>query len=147
MVIRPAAPEDIPAIVELERQGFDEPLSPGLVRVFLDLAGPGCLVACRPEVVGYGLAAAAMERDTVWILALVVREELRNRGIGVRIGEALFSSLLQRGFKHVLLTVRPDNDVIIKMCSRLGFAQIASDPNYFGRGQARLVLKYSVADS
>jgi [ribosomal protein S18]-alanine N-acetyltransferase len=55
--------------------------------------------------------------------------------------EAVLERIEARGFRSVSVTVHPDNGAALGLYRALGFEQERSEPDYFGEGKPRVVLR------
>lgn len=130
--LRPATVTDLDAIWALECAVFGaEAWSRELMRD--ELTAPHrhylALVDAAGEVRGYGgLLAVGSEGD---IQTIAVAPELRGRGLGRRLMEALRAEARARGVRELFLEVRADNPVARSLYESLGFEAIAVRPRYY----------------
>lgn len=146
LTIRPATVADLPAVLDVDRTCFGS--APGLafgpytLRQFLDLAQDGFLVAIHgEEVVGFAIGAPAADRRSAWVLALGVEPSARRQGVGLALSHGLLERLRRKGAERVSLTVEPGNTAALALYRQLGFKEVETAPDYFGRGQSRVVMR------
>jgi len=133
MSTRPAAPEDLDAIMALERASFPtDAWSEAMMRE--ELASPhGWYVVVEEagRLVGYaGLRAArgAMDAD---IQTIAIAEAGRGRGRGRALLRELLAEAANRTVREVFLEVRADNPVAQALYVSEGFVEVARRPRYY----------------
>jgi ribosomal-protein-alanine acetyltransferase len=127
LILRPAEPADLPAVIRIERESF--PNAPWSGE---DLAADECSVAVLDgRIVGFLISRQTFpqaqgelaERE---ILNLAVLPEFRHQGIGT----ALVRHELQRRAIY-FLEVRESNLTALALYRKLGFQEIARRPEYY----------------
>lgn len=140
-MIRPATPEDIPAILALERAcPTAAHWSEAEYRLVFD---PGAtprilLVAEEAVVVGFIVArtlASEWEIENVAVIA-----EARGRGIGASLVAAVKAHAAQRDAESIFLEVRASNAAARALYSRAGFAEIGQRRSYYSNPEEDAVL-------
>lgn len=142
LVIRPAAPQDVPAVFAIERAVFGDPPYPDFFfRQAVDMWPEQLLLAeADCGVVGYLLSCPAGQAGEAWIMSLGVLDSARGQGTGKRLLIAALDGLKNRGCKTALLTAHPDNPAV-GLYQRHGFQVDHLDPAYFGTGEPRLLMR------
>lgn len=134
--LRRAHPDDVPAIMELERSVFaNDAWSERSMRSEVTGEHGYYLVAFEPEtperIDGYaGLLAprGGAEGD---IQTIAVAPHARRRGLGRTLMQALLAEARRRGAREVFLEVRADNPGAQTLYQELGFAEIGVRPKYY----------------
>lgn len=62
-------------------------------------------------------------------------------GIGGKLMTFILKEIKEANGQVVYLTVEPENEVAISLYKKLGFKEKCVSPNYFGQGNARIVMK------
>ncbi|MBO0853035.1 MAG: GNAT family N-acetyltransferase [Nocardia sp.] len=141
---RPARLGDLEGIATLEARAFDEPYVYFMLRQMFDLFGSDWLVAeYDGAVVGYVLILKRNRHALLFSFA--VAEHLRGYGCGARLLRLAVQRFPAMDVDSVYLTVRPENERARKLFEQTGFVWEQHDPNYFGPGESRDILIYSVA--
>lgn len=126
-VIRNAAPEDLPAILEIEHEAFSDSHWSAE-----DFAVDDCLVAeLDGRIAGFLVSrqtfpAAAGARAEREILNVAVRREYRRRGVAT----ALLRQELRKQAVY-FLEVRASNLTAQQLYRKFGFVEIARRPEYY----------------
>lgn len=136
MLIRPAAPDDVPSIRALEQQ--TETAAHWAEREYDALFAAGAppriaLVAIAEaessQVVGFVIARRATPE---WeIENVVVAREERRRGVGIKLIVALLRKAQSGGATSVLLEVRESNLGARRLYEKLGFSQQGRRNSYY----------------
>lgn len=139
--IRPLVPEDLPELLEIERQGHSHPWTEG---VFLDCFKPDYRLwgACLGDSLA-GFVVGAYMLDEVHLLNLCVHPRSRSHGVGRHLLRYLVAEATREGMNQVLLEVRLSNSVASKLYRNEGFEEIGRRPGYYpaasGREDARVM--------
>lgn len=137
--IREATSRDVAAAAALERRCFSDPWSEASIRE--TFAGPGMLnlVAVRGDVLeGYVIARAiAGEAE---ILNLAVAPEVRGRGLGGRLLDAMLQHLRQAAVRQVYLEVRESNAAATGLYLSRGFEQVGRRARYYRRPEEDAIV-------
>jgi len=128
--IRPATHRDVAAAAALERRCFSDPWSEAAIAD--SFGGPGMrgLVATHPDgLQGYVIArAVAGEAE---ILNLAVAPEVRGRGLGGRLLDAMLNLLRRAKVREVFLEVRRGNAPAHALYFSRGFEVVGQRANYY----------------
>ncbi|MGW3101459.1 N-acetyltransferase family protein [Streptomyces sp. NPDC001100] len=151
--IRPAALDDLPALVRLDREVFpDDPYGRVTMRQFLDMLGAHFLVLVDgPSVCGYAVAGRrSQDPAQCWFLSLGIADEVRKQGLGTLLTRELMRRLRTDGVRTVWATVAPTNVASLALCTSVGFTPASPEhgvqKDYFGAGEDRLVLRLDLAN-
>lgn len=140
--IRPMHDADLPAVAALERSAYLFPWTEGIFRDCLRVGYVCRVIDIGGRVLGYGILSAGA--GEAHILNLCVAEEVRCRGLGRSMLEALIDRARGFGVREAYLEVRPTNTTAIRLYQSMGFEQIGIRRGYYqatvGREDA-VVLK------
>ena len=145
-------PEDLPRVVEIEKDGFRHPWSRDLLERELSHAWSTVLLALEDhpglrqgpgerteEVVGF--IVFWLVHDEVHVLNLATAREERRRGIGRALMEEAAEAGRRRGATLVTLEVRRSNLAAIALYRALGYRQVGVRPNYYAEeGEDAIVM-------
>lgn len=133
--LRPLTPEDLEAIMEIERRAYRFPWTAG---IFRDCLRVGYCCWCyerNDRIEGYGVMSVAAGESH--ILNLTVRPESQRQGIGAR----LMRHFLQLARRHnadiVMLEVRPSNTPAVRLYEKMGFNEVGVRRNYYPADEGR----------
>ena len=136
-MVRPAGPDDAPALAELERRCFSDAWSEGSLRS--GMAGTGaCYFLYEEAGLILGYCGAQVVLDEGELLRIVVGEENRGRGIGSR----LLGKLMEK-FPEVCawyLEVRMGNLPAVALYRKFGFLPVGQRKNYYRNPQEDALL-------
>lgn len=128
-LIRPLQTGDLPAVMEIERQGYSSPWSE---RIFHDCFRPEYqlwALQLQDRVIGYAVVAALF--DEAHLLNLCVEPSCRSGGAGRYLLRHLIKEAFALGMNRVLLEVRLFNEKAIGLYESEGFRQIGMRPGYY----------------
>lgn len=143
--IRPANPDDAPALAAAERECFSDPWSEeGLLQTLHDESSISLIGELGGRLAGYLLARTiAGEAE---ILNLAVLPGARRLGLGRSLLEAALKGLVGRGVQAVYLEVRQSNAAARRLYLSLGFRPVGVRPRYYRRpSEDAVVLRRSLS--
>ena len=128
--VRPATHRDVAAAAELEQRCFSDPWSEAAIADSFEAPGMRGLVAIHPDGLrGYVIARAiAGEAE---ILNLAVAPEVRGRGLGGRLLDAMLDLLRRSAVREVFLEVRRGNAPAHALYRSRGFEVVGRRANYY----------------
>ncbi|MDA8962035.1 ribosomal protein S18-alanine N-acetyltransferase [Congregibacter sp.] len=129
VVIREAAPEDVDAIVEIDRA-----FSPVFAKVesyqrLMDASGTVLLAVCGKEIAGF--AACSRVLDEATLLNLVVVPKARSQGLARNLLDALLDRLVISGVSRLFLEVRQSNVIAQALYLSAGFQRDGQRAHYY----------------
>jgi ribosomal-protein-alanine N-acetyltransferase len=130
ITIRNARPDDLPAILIIEKDSFVSPWSEDTFNsVFSD---PRCkgFVACEADVLA-GYCFAFEMRNMIHLLSLAVRSEHRRKGIGRALLEEIEILSRQSDRQGVILEVRVGNQVAKSFYNAMGYTDVCTWKEYY----------------
>ena len=144
MILRPATPEDVPALTALEAGLFgDDAWGAGAVAGEVEGPGRHAVVAVEDdEVVGY--AVTMRSGDLADLQRIAVHPEHQRRGVA----RALLDEVLERaraeGASRVLLEVSAVNDTALAFYADTDFVEIDRRRRYYRDGSDAVVMRRSL---
>ncbi|WP_434810596.1 ribosomal protein S18-alanine N-acetyltransferase [Microbacterium sp. bgisy189] len=133
MTLRTATPDDLDAIMALERSSFPtDAWSEAMMAA--ELVSPHGRYLVDEEagfLVGYGGVRAVERADDADIQTIALAEQVRGRGRGRTLLRALLAFARERGARETFLEVRADNPVAQALYVSEGFVEIARRPRYY----------------
>lgn len=144
-----AALADLPAIVGLERAGFEHAgWSADSWRGEIEADDRFVLLArslAEDEVIGVATFQAVV--DSADLHRVVVRADRRGQGVGRRLLRAGIEWAAAAGAERMLLEVAVANVAARRLYERLGFAPIAKRRDYYGAGLDAVVMSLELRES
>lgn len=147
LLLEAAEPEDLPALVALERAAYSHPWSEASLReavsnprrfCALVLRSPGAWAAPDRGVRAYCIVQRVA--DELHIHNLAVAEALRRRGLARRLLLHVFGAAQQSGARLVLLEVREGNLAARALYESLGFEAVGHRRGYYTKPPEDAVL-------
>ncbi len=142
LLVRSLAPDDVPAILDIERQGYSHPWSES---VFLDCFKDTYHLwgACHGSVlVGYAVVAYMV--DEAHLLNICVHPRVQSEGVGRHLLRHVLATAAHEGMSQLLLEVRASNARAVALYENEGFREIGKRPGYYpaanGREDARVMV-------
>ncbi len=150
--IRKMTLDDIPAVVEIDKQSFPIPWSERTYR--LELAGnpSSHLFVAEVEAGGgrkiVGYLGYWLIIDEAHISTIAVQASLRRKGLGSKLLGAALRSAASKGAEKVSLEVRESNKAAIAMYERFGFEHHSRKPEYYRDNDedALVMILYDVVE-
>ena len=141
--IRPAVPDDLPALVALDEVCFGPTAwsTVAWATEFDRLAEDRViLVADEGSVVGYVvLLVPPVELDVVELLRIAVTPAERRSGIG---GQLMTAALARCAGRTVLLEVAAGNESAVELYGGFGFAEISRRRGYYAGGEDAVIMRW-----
>lgn len=141
--------EDLDAVLEIERQSFPEPWTPGLFLHELKVPFSTTIVVHSPDagdrLLGY--VCWWVVGDEVHILNVAVCPERRQGGIGRALIELLIADGRAKGARTITLEVRRENHAAMALYESFGFTERGVRKNYYGRGYDAVIMSCTLGPS
>lgn len=143
--IRVMTPDDLPAVMEIEKIAFKNPWSPELLRRELSHDWSTILLAEEPGPDGamrlLGFLIFWIVHDELHILNVATDPEQRRRGVA----RVVLSATLERGRARrctlATLEVRRSNEAALNLYRDFGFRAVGIRPNYYvDEGEDAIVM-------
>ena len=131
--IRKMRIDDIPLILEIEKQVYNFPWSRGIFKDCLRI-GYSCWVCDGIEgVIGYGILTFAANEAHIMNVCIDPKEQ--GQGYGRRMIEQLIAVARSTEADGVFLEVRPSNESAIALYEKMGFNEIGIRKDYYPAGK------------
>ena len=142
MEIRHMVPEDLPAVLELERVSFAQPWDEAILRTEIVTDNRVYLVAeFDGAVVGYG--GLLLDEDEAHILTLA--SSVQRKGLGTRLMLGLVDAALENGVSHLTLEVRVSNKVAQDLYRKFGMVPVGIRSAYYGNEDALVMWAHDIS--
>lgn len=133
--IRPMQDNDLPQVIEIERQSYPHPWTQMIFGDCLQ-AGYSCWVCGRRGVIeAYGILSVAVGESH--LLNICVRPESRQQGIGRKLLRHLVSIAGRHQAEVIFLEVRPSNTTARTLYEDEGFNELGNRRDYYPAGDSR----------
>lgn len=146
--IRECRSEDLNAIEELELlcYGVGYALPQIALRQYFDICHSAfCVVEVSEHLVGFAIGAVTSGKPNEgWILDVAVHPDVRFQGLGKALVTHLKQVLEGFGVNLIRATVSPQNKASIIMLEKTNFKVVGEIPEYFGKGQPRLIMEVNL---
>ena len=132
--IRPAVPNDVPAIVRIEKGSFSDPWSANAFTTLIGRSEALFDVAVRGTIDGeeiIGFCVAYVVEDQSELANLAVDAAVRRDGIGGRLLEHVMRTAVARGARELFLEVRVSNSAARNLYATHGFETIGRRVKYY----------------
>jgi ribosomal-protein-alanine N-acetyltransferase len=145
--IRPARPEDLPGLLELEQASFTgDRLSQRQYRHHLAHPRNRLLVAARGrEILGSTLVFLRAGSDLARLYSIAVAERARGHGLGAALLAAAERAARAGGARRMRLEVRSDNPPALALYLSRGYRVFAERAGYYEDGCSALRLEKTLA--
>ncbi len=125
---------DLPRVVALQRESFQNPWSEELLRRELDhewstVTVAEAAVGARMELAGFSIYW--LVHDELHLLTLAVAPSMRRRGVASVLLEAALAQARSRPCTLATLEVRRSNEAAQALYEKLGFQKVGVRPNYY----------------
>ncbi|MBI4515932.1 MAG: ribosomal protein S18-alanine N-acetyltransferase [Deltaproteobacteria bacterium] len=140
--VDPMQAEDLPQVLEIERQSFPQPWTAGLFLHELKLPFSRTLLlrSCNGSPAALGYICRWLVAEEVHILNVAVHPDYRGRGFGRLLVETIIHEARTAGARLVTLEVRRHNAAALRLYRKLGFAEKGVRRNYYGRGDDAIIM-------
>lgn len=139
--IDPMRVEDIPRVLEIERQCFSTPWPRDAYRRELQENRTACYLVARQDGVVVGYAGMWVILEEAHVTTLAVGPHYRRRKIGERLLVALIEEARARGARWVTLEVRRSNHAAQALYRKYGFRDVHVRPRYYSdNGEDALIM-------
>ena len=131
-VERLATPEDLDGVLALEEASFNHPTTREWYEGELQRPEVCFIYVMRTvDVPVAAFCAFWLVADQAHINNLAVRPELRGRGLGIQLLEAIIAEAAHLGASELTLEVRRSNEPAVRLYTRAGFHQAGVRKNYY----------------
>ena len=145
MIIRDFKLSDIDDVLAIEYDAISDPY-PVDILIRLHESGAGFIVAeMGRRVVGYVIFW--IRNGIGHIIAIAVDENFQNMRIGSRLLDKAIQILFANKIFTVGLEVRKSNVNAINFYLKKGFVQVSEEDEYYGDGEAAIIMQYTKSNN
>jgi ribosomal-protein-alanine N-acetyltransferase len=135
LFLRNMIPQDLPAVLDIERAGYSHPWTEGMFRDCLK-GGNLCRVAVSGEcIVGHLLVSVAAGECQVFNICC--HPGWRRRGVAEALLTDVFATAWDLGAEAVFLEVRVSNGAACALYEKLGFERVGKRKGYYPADHGR----------
>lgn len=147
--IRPAVPEDLDALHDLEKASFDsDRLSRRRLRHWIQAPNREFMVAVEQDrLLGYGLVLFHGATNLARLYSIAIAQEARGRGIAARLLLALETASVERQRFFMRLEVAKDNTAAIKLYESAGYVAFGTYEDYYEDHRDALRMQKIIRDA
>lgn len=131
IVIRPMRPDDLAAVLTIERSTFPQPWSEGVFRQELAAPQRVYLIAETAEGDVGGYAGMMLVGEDAHVTTMAVIDPQRGRGLGTRLMLELVERGIVGGARHLTLEVRFSNRPAQELYRKFGLAPVGMRKHYY----------------
>ncbi|MDO8840977.1 MAG: ribosomal protein S18-alanine N-acetyltransferase [Methanocalculus sp.] len=142
-LIRRSDPGDIPEIVSLEVQAFNDPWGEQGIREAMSLYLSSFFVAVAGgRIIGFCGGGIEDTGEAIYghLCTLVVADEFKSMGVGRELISWIEHDFLQRGATAIELEVRISNRNAINFYRKLGYQEVFTYDSYYKDGEDGVVM-------
>lgn len=139
-VVRRARPDDLDAIVAIERTNAVPWSRQLFAKELARVEGATLVVAEDAAIIGF--IAVAGQGDSWHVLNLTVHPEHRRRGLGGLLVDAAIGILHGRPYDRYTLEVRVSNEAAIRLYRSRGFGDSGVRPRYYSDNQEDALIMW-----
>ncbi|MEO6696447.1 MAG: N-acetyltransferase [Gammaproteobacteria bacterium] len=144
--VRPAGPDDLPSLLELEQHFPSDRLSRRSLRRLIG-SGRAEILAYEEngQVIGNIVTLYRRNSTRARLYSLIVHPHYQGRGIATTLLNAAERAAIQRGCHVLSLEVRDDNGAALRLYQKRGYTVIKRVENYYDDGTPALRLEQAIA--
>jgi len=143
LYLLPLTSEDIPSVLEIEKQVYDFPWSQQIFKDCLFAGYSNWGLIKDKQLIGYALLSIAVEE--AHILNICISPRFQKMGYATKFVQELFNIAREKQAANMFLEVRPTNEAAVRLYGRLGFKEVGRRKGYYPAKEGRedaLVLSY-----
>lgn len=139
--IRPATPDDLKQIYQIEVLSFKDPYPPSLLaQLVRDFESISFVIELENTVIGYGVGliravGPAKKGKKGMIVSIAIHPNFRNQKFGHHLLTQLISELRSRGANTLELEVRTSNVIALRMYEKFNFKIKDTKRHYYNDGE------------
>ncbi len=128
--IRAMRSDDLPRVMEVEREAYTMPWTEATFRGLLRRRDADLFVAeIEGEIAGYAVFWAVLDQGELGNVASA--PDFRRRGVARALIDAVLERAAERGVREVFLEVRISNDGARRLYESYGFVEVGRRRNYY----------------
>ena len=128
--LRSASPDDINAILDIERLSFTDPWTEGMLLSSICEGVDFTLLSDGETVVGYSVLDRRVQGEAE-LHNIAVTPEHRGKGLSSLLMDKMISDSAENGVSVIFLEVRENNAPAIGLYKKYGFTEVGKRKNYY----------------
>ncbi len=146
--LRPGTEEDIPGILQIEKQSHPEPWSDSHFRQELSVPYSRILVLTDDETdsIILGYLVYWLQAEAVSLLNVTVAPACRGLGFSRILIGAMVNEAVREEIPKVILEVRESNETAIRVYERMGFKKTHERKGFYSNGETAFVMELKTSD-
>ncbi|NDF15154.1 ribosomal-protein-alanine N-acetyltransferase [bacterium] len=146
--LRPAVPEDLPRVLEIEKESHGEPWGRSAFEGELQLPYSRFLVLTDDETdtVVLGYIIYHLQAEGVSLLNVTLAPKWRNLGLSRILLSAMVSETVREEIPRIILEVRESNSRAIAVYGAMGFAKTHERKQFYSNGETAWVMELRTSD-
>jgi len=146
--VRPATSEDLPAILEIERESHPEPWSEIHFQKEMDTPYSRVLVLTDDETdsVVLGYLVYWLQAEGTSLLNVTVAPKWRGLGLSRILLNAMINETVREEIPRIILEVRASNEQAIRVYDHIGFKRTHERKGFYSNGETALVMELKTSD-
>jgi ribosomal-protein-alanine N-acetyltransferase len=133
IIITDASPRDVKDIHRIELESFRAPFSQNFILKTISNKRHASFAARLGDINGkiVGYISLLFAVDEVQIINLATDATFRRRGVAAKLLHHAIDVFREKGYRSVILEVRPSNHAALLLYEKFGFAKIGIRPEYY----------------
>ena len=148
MSLRPATPDDLPLVLEIERESYPEPWNEVHFTKELQTPYSRFLVLTDDETdsVVLGYIVYWLQAEGASLLNVAVAQKWRGLGLARLLLSSMINETVREEIPRIVLEVRESNQKAIAVYGHLGFEKTHERKNFYSDGETAWVMELKTSD-
>jgi ribosomal-protein-alanine N-acetyltransferase len=148
MSLRPGTPEDLPLVLEIERESYPEPWTENHFRQEMTLPYSRFLVLTDDETdsIVLGYIVYWLQAEGASLLNVTLAPKWRGLGLSRILLSAMVNETVREEIPKVILEVRESNEKAILVYEHFGFKKTHLRKAFYGNGESAQVMELKTSD-
>ena len=148
MSLRPATPDDLPAILEIEKESHSEPWTESHFQQELKVPYARVLVLTDDETdsIVLGYLVYWLQAEGTSLLNVTVAPKWRGLGLSRILLTAMINETVREEIPKIILEVRESNEKAIGVYEHLGFQHTHDRKQFYSNGETAKVMELKTSD-
>ncbi len=145
---RPASVDDLPAILEIERESHPEPWSEIHFQKELDTPYSRVMVLTDDETdsIVLGYLVYWLQAEGVSLLNITIAPKWRGLGLSRLLMSTMINEAVREEIPRIILEVRASNEQAIGVYEHIGFKRTHERKGFYSNGETAIVMEVKTSD-